>query len=46
MISGRAATNFTMFAAGALLVAVPFALLFMFGQNFMVKTMASGAVKE
>lgn len=46
MINGRAATNFTMFAAGALLVAVPFSLLFMCGQNFMVQTMASGAVKE
>ncbi|WP_439647483.1 sugar ABC transporter permease [Brucepastera parasyntrophica] len=46
MISGRANDNFTMFAAGALLVAIPFAILFMAGQKFMLKSMAGDAVKE
>ncbi|MGP1593935.1 MAG: sugar ABC transporter permease [Treponema sp.] len=46
MINGRAADNFTMFAAGALLVAVPFAILFMAGQKFLLKSLAGDAVKE
>lgn len=46
MINGRAADNFTMFAAGALLVAIPFAILFMAGQKFLLKSLAGDAVKE
>ena len=46
LINGRANDNFTMFAAGALLVAVPFTLLFMAGQRFLLKSLAAGAVKE
>ena len=46
LINGRANDNFTMFAAGALLVAVPFTLLFMAGQKFLLKSLAAGAVKE
>jgi hypothetical protein len=36
LINGRANDNFTMFAAGALLVAIPFAILFMSGQQFLL----------
>lgn len=46
LINGRANDNFTMFAAGALLVAVPFAVLFMVGQRFLLKSLAGDAVKE
>ncbi|NLW02038.1 MAG: sugar ABC transporter permease [Clostridiaceae bacterium] len=46
MITGRSNENFTMFAAGALLVAVPFVILFVINQKYLVKVMAAGAVKE
>lgn len=46
MINGRENNNFTMFAAGAMLVAVPFVLLFAFNQRYMTQVLASGAVKE
>lgn len=46
LINGRAADNFTMFAAGALLVAVPFAILFMAGQQLMLNSLAGEGVKE
>ena len=46
MITGRSNDNFTMFAAGALLVAVPFVILFVINQKYLVKVMAAGAVKE
>jgi len=46
LINGRANDNFTMFAAGALLVAVPFAILFMSGQRFLLKSMAGDGTKE
>jgi len=46
LINGRANDNFTMFAAGALLVAVPFAILFMSGQKFLLKSMAGDGTKE
>lgn len=46
MISGRESSNFSMFSAGALLVAVPFMVLFILSQQSMVRIMASGAVKE
>lgn len=46
MIRGRENNNFTMFAAGAVLVAVPFMLLFAFNQQYMTQILAAGAVKE
>ncbi len=46
LINGRSADNFTMFAAGALLVAVPFAALFMAGQQLMLNSLAGEGVKE
>lgn len=46
LINGRANDNFTMFAAGALLVAIPFAILFLAGQNIMLQSFAGDSVKE
>lgn len=46
MINGRENNNFTMFAAGALLVAVPFVILFAINQQYMTQVLSSGAVKE
>lgn len=46
MINGRSNDNFTMFAAGALLISVPFLILFIINQKYLVKIMAAGAVKE
>lgn len=46
LINGRANDNFTMFAAGALLVAIPFAILFMSGQKLMLQSLAGDGVKE
>lgn len=45
LINGRSNDNYTMFAAGALLVAVPFIILFVLGQRYMISTLAAGAVK-
>ena len=46
MISGRSNDNFTMFAAGAILVAVPFTILFMAGQKTLLMSMAGTSGKE
>lgn len=46
LISGRENNNFTMFAAGAILVAVPFIIIFAINQQYMTQVLASGAVKE
>ncbi len=46
LINGRAADNYTMFAAGALLIAVPFTILFMAGQKFLLHSLAGDGVKE
>ena len=46
MISGRANDNFTMFAAGAILVAVPFTILFMAGQKTLLMSLAGTSGKE
>jgi len=46
MINGRSNDNFTMFAAGALLISVPFVILFVINQKYLVKIMSTGAVKE
>lgn len=46
MISGRSNDNFTMFAAGAILVAVPFAMIFMAGQKSLLMSLAGTSGKE
>lgn len=46
MISGRSNDNFTMFAAGAILVAVPFAILFLSGQKSLLQSLAGTSGKE
>lgn len=46
MINGRANDNFTMFAAGAILVAVPFAIFFMLGQRSLLQSLAGTSGKE
>ncbi|MNG11433.1 Maltose transport system permease protein MalG [compost metagenome] len=38
-------SNFTLFAAGAVLIAIPITLLFIFLQNFLVQGLTSGASK-
>lgn len=45
MVSGRMNTEFTLFAAGAVLVAVPITILFVFLQRFMIQGLAEGASK-
>lgn len=46
MISGRSNDNFTMFAAGAILVAVPFTIFFMAGQKTLLMSLAGTSGKE
>ncbi len=46
MINGRSNDNFTQFAAGALLIAIPFVIIFAFNQKYLVRIMSAGAVKE
>lgn len=46
MINGRSNDKFTMFAAGALLVAVPFTILFMVGQKSLLQSLAGTGGKE
>lgn len=38
--------DFTVFAAGSLLIAIPFILFFVFSQNLIVTSLGGGAVKE
>lgn len=45
IVSGKFATEFTIFAAGCVLVAVPITLLFMVLQRFLVEGLTSGAEK-
>lgn len=45
MISGQSNNNFTLFAAGSVLVAVPITALFAFCQKYVVTGLSSGAVK-
>jgi len=45
MISGKENSNFTMFAAGAVLIAVPITILFILFQKFLVQGIAAGANK-
>lgn len=46
LINGRENNNFTMFAAGAVLIAVPFMIIFAINQQYMTQVLSSGAVKE
>lgn len=46
LINGRENNNFTMFAAGAVLVAVPFIIIFAINQKYLTQVLSSGAVKE
>lgn len=45
MISGRQNNQFTMFAAGAVLVAIPITILFMILQKYLTEGLSAGAVK-
>lgn len=45
MVSQRNSTEFTMFASGAVLVAVPVTLLFLFLQRYLVEGLTAGATK-
>lgn len=45
MVSQRNSTEFTLFAAGAVLVALPVTMLFMFLQRFLVEGLTAGATK-
>lgn len=45
MVSGRGNTEFTTFAAGAVLVAIPITILFLFMQKYMVEGVSAGANK-
>lgn len=45
MISGKENSNFTMFAAGAVLIAVPITILFLIFQKYLVQGIAAGANK-
>ncbi len=46
MINGQAANNYTMFAAGALLVAIPFVIIFLAGQKQLLISLAGTSGKE
>lgn len=46
MISGKENSNFTMFAAGAVLIAIPISILFLVFQKYLVQGIAAGANKE
>ncbi len=46
LINGKERTAFSMFAAGAVLVAVPFMIVFVINQKYMMQILAAGAVKE
>lgn len=46
LINGKESTAFSMFAAGALLVAVPFMVIFVINQKYMTQILSAGAVKE
>jgi len=45
MITGRSSTDFTKFAAGSLLVAIPVALLFLILQRYIIEGLKAGANK-
>lgn len=39
-------SNYTWFAAGAIMVTIPFMIFFMLGQNMMIQSLSTAAVKE
>lgn len=45
LISGKENSNFTMFAAGAVLIAIPITIVFMIFQKYLVQGIAAGAEK-
>lgn len=45
LINGQESTNFTLFAAGSILVAVPITIIFIVFQKYLVQGVASGADK-
>ncbi len=45
MITGKENTNFTLFASGAILIAVPIAILFLIFQKYLVQGISAGANK-
>ncbi|MBD3918121.1 sugar ABC transporter permease [Paenibacillus sp. PR3] len=45
MVNSFQNSNFTLFAAGAVLIAIPITILFIFLQNFLVQGLTSGASK-
>lgn len=45
MVSGKQNTEFTMFAAGAVMVAVPIAILYMVFQRYLIEGITAGASK-
>lgn len=46
LINTQANTNFTMFAAGSVLVAAPIAILYLFLQKYLIEGLSAGANKE
>ncbi|SHF27954.1 MULTISPECIES: sugar ABC transporter permease [Caloramator] len=46
MVTGQSNTKFTLFAAGAILVAIPITILYAFLQKYIVEGLSSGAVKS
>jgi len=46
LINSQTNTNFTMFAAGAVLVGVPIAILYLFLQKYLIEGLSAGANKE
>ncbi|WP_127836313.1 sugar ABC transporter permease [Clostridium prolinivorans] len=46
MVTGQTNTKFTLFAAGAILVAIPIVTLFVITQKYVVEGLSSGAVKS
>ena len=46
MISGKENSEFTMFAAGAVVIAIPISIIFMIFQKYLVQGIAAGANKE
>ncbi|MNG25786.1 L-arabinose transport system permease protein AraQ [compost metagenome] len=45
MVTGRANNEFTTFAAGAVLVAIPITILFLFLQKYIIEGLKAGANK-
>jgi arabinogalactan oligomer / maltooligosaccharide transport system permease protein len=46
LINSQTNTNFTMFAAGSVLVAAPIAILYLFLQRYLIEGLSAGANKE